>query len=211
MVFLLWRVLPSCLQGLITFGMTPCPTCTGWFLGSHFAIWSRAHPDGVLVSALYRVTLNLLTPLTALLSLLLSFLPGSGLFWRVCEVMEALPHLNCPVLSGELPHRFSASRGAHKVSLIAFQMKLFFLWQISQGSQTACLPSEQDLIWIWALKLFDFIQSCDAQPFREEQGGKVFHLRVWEGEMVMLMQMLTQRCRTGTVTSRNPQNSQLTC
>lgn len=170
MVSLLQRVLPSCSQDLFAFGMTHgllrVPHAQDHFLSSHFAI--RSHPDSLLVSALYKVVLNLLTPLTALLSLLLSFLPVSGLFWRVCEVMEVLQDLNCPILSSELPHRFSASRGAQEVSVTAFQIKLFFLWQISQGSQTTCLPSEQDLIWISALKLCDFIQIYDAKPFREE-------------------------------------------
>lgn len=123
--------------------------------------------------------------------------------------MEALQDLNSPILSCELPHRFCASRGAQEVPVTAFQIKLFFLWHISQWSQTTCLPSEQDLIWITALKLCDFIQIYDAKPFREEQRWKGFHLRVWEGETVMLMHILPHKCRTGTVTSRNPQNSEL--
>lgn len=187
----------------MTLWPAPCPTCTGSFLSSHFAIRSHEHPDNLFSTRRLSIYLH-----HWLLFSAFPFFQSLGSS-EDFEVMKVLQCLNCPIVSFELPRRFSASRGAQEASVTAFQIKLFSPWQISQGSQTTCLPSEQDLIWISALKLCDFIQIYDAKPFREEQRGKVFHLRVWEGETVILMHILTRKGRTGAVTSRNPQNLEL--
>lgn len=181
----------------------PCPTCTGLFLSSHFAIRSRAHPDHFVGVCSLKVALNLLTPLPAFLSLILSFLPVPGLLWRVCEVLEVLQHLNCPVLSCELAHRFfSLQRSSRSLSQCFSNKAIFPVTDFSRASDYLLAKwtgSDLDLspetVWFYS-NLW-----CKAiQRGTEKENSPS------EKETVMLMHTLTHKCRTGTVTSRNPQN-----